>query len=149
MGPLLVKPKDVNITYGSTGNEVVWLAFNLEVSYYSITLDGMKFLQGSFSDWHAQTNFGLSLTISIDGLHIGTHNLTLALHNLTDIVMTDTVLVNVEGIALESTTTTTTTGGNLPPPPWWPFVDEVVQISIAVGIVIVLIAGVSLKRRYG
>ena len=146
MGPLLVKPKDVNITYGSTGNEVVWLAYNLEVNQYSIFLDGTVVLQGPFSDWYIHANFGHSLTISVDGLQTGTHNLTLALHNLTNIVVTDTVLVNVMEIAMESTTTTAI-NGRPPPPPEWPFVDEIVLISLACGIVIVLIAGISLKRH--
>jgi parallel beta-helix repeat protein len=95
--PTIDSPEDEVIESGSLGNEITWDTFDLTPSHYEVYEDG---LLDSTESW--DSGF---VTVNIDGLEVGNHDITLVLYDSTENIVNDTVFV----LVTETITTTTTT----------------------------------------
>jgi hypothetical protein len=68
--PIITSPGDINYVEGETGNEISWTATDASPGVYAMFLDGALIQSG---DWYS----GTPITVSVDGLSVGTHNYTI------------------------------------------------------------------------
>ncbi|MHA1522651.1 MAG: Loki-CTERM sorting domain-containing protein, partial [Promethearchaeota archaeon] len=73
---------------GSTGNEIVWTANDLNPATYSLTNNTEEFDSGTWVD-------GQVFTISVDGLAYGIYTFNLTVADVDGNSVSDTVIVNV------------------------------------------------------
>ena len=85
--PTIDHPADVECVVGSTGNSITWTPDDLFPYSYRILRNDTEVNSGSWD--------GSSITVSIDGLEVGTYNYTLSVSNEAGNQVTDTVFVYV------------------------------------------------------
>ena len=85
--PTIDHPADIEYIVGNTGNSITWTPDDLFPHTYQILRNDTEVDSGSWD--------GSSITVSIDGLEVGTYNYTLSVSNEAGNQVTDTVFVNV------------------------------------------------------
>ena len=96
-------PDDVYYKENETGNEIIWTATSLNPATYDLYFSGYQIDTG---EWDS----GVPITISVDGLSIGTHNYTIVVSDYWGFITSDQVNVIVsEGGSDDNTTDDNTT----------------------------------------
>jgi hypothetical protein len=85
--PEIDAPIDVSYAEGSTGNSITWNPTDLHPNTYEILRNGTEI---ESDDWT-----GGAITISIDGLSLGTYNYTIKVEDEYENIVKDTVIVTV------------------------------------------------------
>ncbi len=99
--PTIDHPDDVEYIEGSTGHSITWNATDFHPSHYEILDNETELISHSWS--------GELITVTIDGFNVGTHIVTIIVHDTFGYFSTDTVIVIVTAQATTTPTTTTTT----------------------------------------
>ncbi|MFX0022436.1 MAG: hypothetical protein ACFE9S_08910 [Candidatus Hermodarchaeota archaeon] len=86
--PSLDQPNDISYEYLSIGHEISWTATDEHPATYTITLDGVLYESGTWVS-------AVPISINVDGLSIGTHEILISVLDLYDNSATDSVYVNV------------------------------------------------------
>ncbi|MDH5403678.1 MAG: hypothetical protein OEY49_14370, partial [Candidatus Heimdallarchaeota archaeon] len=86
--PDLSTPADIIYQYESTGNQIQWTVGDINPSVYNITING-EILRPT-TNWINGT-----ITVSVDGLDIGSYTIIIFVYDLNGNRATDTVLVTV------------------------------------------------------
>ncbi len=105
--PKVSHPPDVNMTVGDIGRTIIWNCTDLDPANYTVTLDGTPVKSGT---WNASSQ----ISVSLDGLSVGTHTYSILLADHSGNLAEDSVTVTVNEQPITTTTpppTTTTTGG--------------------------------------
>ncbi|MBY9001602.1 MAG: right-handed parallel beta-helix repeat-containing protein [Candidatus Heimdallarchaeota archaeon] len=84
-------PSDLTFDYGTTGNNISWIATDLDPDSYTILMNGTLFTE---DNWFNDTE----IIIVLDSLNIGSYNCTIVISDGSDNIINDTVIINVEGI---------------------------------------------------
>ncbi len=95
--PMINNPSDVEFTVGETGHEIIWSVSDLHPLEYMIYRDGVLLTNDTWSSG--------SISISLDGLSIGTYNYTLLILDVGGNIASD----QVDVIVIEESTTTEVT----------------------------------------
>jgi hypothetical protein len=113
-------PSDISYLVGSTGNTLEWSATELYPDEYQMWVDGVLDSSGAWD--------GSSVSVSVDGLDVGAHNITIILFDQSGNFASDTAIVTVT-----------------------PEISALLIIAIvaAVGVVMVVIIIFFLKKRSG
>jgi len=85
--PIIDHPADIEYVAGSTGNSITWTPEDLFPHSYQILHNGTEVNSGPWD--------GLPITVSVDGLEIGTYNYSLTVSDEAGNLVTDTVFVYV------------------------------------------------------
>ncbi|UCE10227.1 MAG: right-handed parallel beta-helix repeat-containing protein [Candidatus Thorarchaeota archaeon] len=85
--PQILGPPDIEYTYGDTGNTAVWSTYDENPFHYMCLHNGSIMTEG---DWSTTT-----LSVNIDGLSFGSHNVTLVLYDVDMNSASDTLIVRV------------------------------------------------------
>ncbi|KKL86255.1 hypothetical protein LCGC14_1946560, partial [marine sediment metagenome] len=88
--PILTSPADITYNEGSTGNEIIWTANDLNPTTYSITNNSVEFESGTWID-------GQVFTIDIDGLFYGTYTFNITVYDIDGNCASDIVIVTIVG----------------------------------------------------
>ncbi len=99
--PTISSPSDIEYEEGDTGNQISWTATDLHPVSYEIFINGSSI--GSY-DWTVDT-----IIVSVDGLAVGTHLVTLTVTDIGGNTASNSILVIVTSASTSPTTTTTTT----------------------------------------
>ncbi|MBW1784770.1 MAG: hypothetical protein JRL30_29005, partial [Deltaproteobacteria bacterium] len=86
--PTLTSPADITYNEGSTGNQIVWIANDLNPNTYSITNNSVEFESGNWID-------GQTFTVNIDGHPIGEYTYVITIYDIDGISASDTVIITV------------------------------------------------------
>ncbi|MFX1483656.1 MAG: hypothetical protein ACFFCP_10745 [Promethearchaeota archaeon] len=87
--PTVDSPADIDYPDGDTGNSITWSPTDLHPVSYQILQNGIPVKS---SAWNSS---GETITISVDGLSIGSYNYTVVLTDIGDNTMTNEVIVTV------------------------------------------------------
>ena len=123
--PLIDVPLDIEYEESSTGYSITWNPSDLHPVSYTIYLEGNLVNSG---EWNSSSE---SITISVDGLTVGTYNYTLVVTDIGGNIATDSVIVTV----IEAATIPTTLPDGM----------TIVTIAISVGVIVIII--IVLKKR--
>jgi FlaG/FlaF family flagellin (archaellin) len=85
--PSINGPTTTDYLYGSTGNSIIWAAWDILPMSYQILKDGSVIDSGSW--------YGLGITVSIDGLEPGEYNFTAVVTDTSGNTATHTTIVTV------------------------------------------------------
>lgn len=88
--PIINSPSDVFYTVNTTGHYITWTCSDLREGTFHIYIDGVD--QGE-EIWESS-----EITLSIDGLTLGDHNITLIVYDLGGLSAQDSVEVKVEEV---------------------------------------------------
>ena len=102
--PIINSPNDISYEYGSTTNEIQWSVIDLHSGSYRIYVDTVYDI---INTWSNDTY----VSFNVDGLSIGTHNITIVAFDVVGNSATDTVIVTVIATSLGTTTEPITTDG--------------------------------------
>jgi len=123
--PEIDHPEDINYTLGDTGNSITWHPTDELPASYEISIGGTVVRSGL---WNSSSE---AISISVDGLDIGTYSYTVVVTDEHGLSSSDTVIVTV----LEP-------ASPLPP------MDTIIILVIILGsVVVVIIVAVVLRRR--
>ena len=86
--PNIVPPSDIEYLYGDTGNTITWAVNDNNPGNYSVYIDDIEVLIN-------ETWIPPAVIFNVDGLEVGSHNVTLALQDEAGNLSTDTVIVTV------------------------------------------------------
>jgi uncharacterized protein (UPF0264 family) len=86
--PDLHSPGDVTYNEGSTGNNISWIAGDVNPTVYNITLNGSLYVADTV--WSNGT-----ITVVIDGLSVGNYTIIMQAYDLYNNSRSDTVIVTV------------------------------------------------------
>jgi hypothetical protein len=86
--PELDTPGDVTYNEGSTGNNISWIAGDINPTVYNVTLSGSLYVVDTV--WSNGT-----ITVAIDGLSVGTYTIIIQVYDLYNNSRSDTVIVTV------------------------------------------------------
>ena len=98
---ILTPPSDIEYTLGSLGNRLVWTIVEHLPGNYFIYIDSILERSGPWD--------GSAIGISVDGLGVGEHSVTLRVIDTTGNEDTDTVVVLVSATSTATSTNTTST----------------------------------------
>jgi hypothetical protein len=87
--PVVDHPADIDYPDGDTGYSITWSPSDLHPVSYQILREGVLVKSGS---WNSS---GETMTISVDGLSIGSYNYTIVLGDVGGFTITDEVIVTV------------------------------------------------------
>lgn len=87
--PSINAPLDVSYMEGTTGHLVTWQATDTRPSWFNITIDGILVGEGRWT--------GTVISITIDGLAVGTYTYILVVYDQVGNSASDTVIVTVTG----------------------------------------------------
>ncbi|MHA2198793.1 MAG: hypothetical protein ACXABN_02890 [Candidatus Thorarchaeota archaeon] len=87
--PVVDHPADIDYPDGNTGNTITWSPTDLHPVSYQILREGVLVKSGT---WNSS---GETMTISVDGLAIGSYNYTIVLVDIGSNIVTDEVIVTV------------------------------------------------------
>lgn len=142
--PTVDSPSDIIFQVGETGQSIIWHPEDDFPESYQVLRNGTVLLEGS---WNSSSE---SITVSLDGLPVGTYNYTIVLADISENSISDTVIVSVEEVTntetsttQTSTTSTTTTSTNTDAGTWYDDPMIIAAIVITGLIVLVCLA----KRR--
>ena len=97
--PWISSPSDISYIEGSAGNTITWTMGGSYPYYYQIFLDEVLYQSGAWSTY--------PLTVTVDGLSIGTYNFTIHIYDHYGRTVMDSVNVVVNSSVVNDTTTTT------------------------------------------
>ena len=100
--PSLTSPEDIEYSEGTIGNSVEWTVSDLHPANYTVYLDGVILEAGTWDDQS-------TISVSVDGLASGEHNLTIVVVDTVGNMDSDTVWITVTSPTGTSTTSTDTT----------------------------------------
>jgi hypothetical protein len=100
--PTIDEPDDIEYEVGSTGHTVTWSPWDLSPATYEIYRNGTL---AESDTWN-----GADITLSVDGLGVGTYNYTIIVSDTIGNTTSDTVMVTVIEPVGTTTIATTTTG---------------------------------------
>lgn len=83
-------PSDLTFDFGTTGNNVSWIATDLDPDTYTILMNGTLYIE---DNWFNDTE----IIINLDSLIVGFHNCTIAIRDGSANVIKDTIIISVEG----------------------------------------------------
>ena len=86
--PTIDSPSDVVLELGSVGNTISWVPHDAYPSHFEVLLDSLSYDTGL---WDTQ-----NISVSIDGLSLGFHNLTLVVYDVGSNSVSDSVMVTIE-----------------------------------------------------
>ncbi len=150
--PVIDSPADITYTVGETGGSIVWSPSDLHPVSYEILRDGS--LQDS-GDWTIDMT---SISISVDGLAVGSYTFRIEVTDIGGNEVFDEVVVTVNPLTTSTTTTTststttttaTTTETTGPPEPLPPhvFISWGVIIATWIGVFVVFLGVVELLYK--
>ncbi|MBE0527085.1 MAG: hypothetical protein IH631_09095 [Candidatus Thorarchaeota archaeon] len=93
--PQTSHPADIEMIVGTTGMSVTWTATDLHRDVYEIKKDGLILESG---DWNTS-----SISMSLDGLQLGSYNFTITVQDTANNTVSDTVDVTVVQAGFEIT----------------------------------------------
>ncbi len=99
--PSIDNPPDISYYVGSTGNNIVWSPTDDHPFSFNVTRDG-TLIDGDY--WS-----GDAISVSVDGLPIGSYTYICTVSDSLNRTTSDTVLVTVTAVLTTTTTTTPTT----------------------------------------
>jgi N-acetylneuraminic acid mutarotase len=121
--PTIDHPSDIEYEEGSTGYSIVWHPSDLNPDRFELYKDDLLVNSGSWD--------GSSITVSVDGLSVGSYNYTVVVFDTSDNSNSDTVIVTVTSPSTE-------------PPP---FPMEIIVIASGAVVVVILLVIVLRKRK--
>jgi parallel beta-helix repeat protein len=89
IAPDIIGPVAFAYVVGQTGRTIAWIPEDYDPASYSVTLDGIEVMSGA---WNSTTE---NVTISADGLAVGTHTFVVTFVDGSGNSATDTVVVTV------------------------------------------------------
>jgi len=89
IAPDIIGPADFDYVVGQTGRTIAWIPEDYDPASYSVTLDGVEVMSGA---WNSTAE---NVTISVDGLAVGTHTFVVTFVDGSGNSATDTVVVTV------------------------------------------------------
>jgi len=101
--PTIDGPEDLSSIEGDTGIAITWTAYDIHPWKYQVYIDDKLQVQGT---WHIT---GESITISVDRLLLGSHNITIVVIDLSGNNASDSVIVTVTQSASTTNITNTDT----------------------------------------
>ncbi len=101
--PTIDSPSDLEYIEGDSDHSISWTPGDAHPVSYVVYLDGVPVKSGA---WNSSSEV---ITISVDGLSLGTYNYTIVVTDIGGNTASDTVIVTVAEVSTTSTTTTTTT----------------------------------------
>lgn len=137
--PTIDHPADIQYVEGTGGHSITWTASDEYPSNWTLLHNGTPAQTGGWD--------GGAITVSIDGLPAGVHNMTIIVSDVNGNTVADSVLVTVTSSGITTPTTTTTTTTTPTTPPFWLPDTITLTIMISLGLLIVVIAAVALRRR--
>ncbi|MHA2031572.1 MAG: hypothetical protein ACW99Q_19520, partial [Candidatus Kariarchaeaceae archaeon] len=87
--PIIDSPDDIYYSEGNNGNTIVWTVSDLYPGVYNVTKDGA--IYNATNSWSSGP-----LSINVDGLTKGTYVFNITVHDLSDNVVFDIVVVTVD-----------------------------------------------------
>jgi len=93
IAPTVSGHPDVNAIEGYLGQNINWVGLDLHPSLYEITRNGISIASGA---WNSSSEY---MTVSIDGLAMGTYVFIITLYDVVGNSVQDTVSVSVDDIA--------------------------------------------------
>jgi hypothetical protein len=87
--PVVDSPADIDYPDGDSGYSITWSPYDLHPVSYQILREGVQVKSGA---WNSSSEI---MTISVDGLSIGSYNYTIVLVDIGGNTMTDEVIVTV------------------------------------------------------
>jgi hypothetical protein len=97
--PLVDSPSDIAFSFGASGNEIIWTVSDLHSTEYLLYRDGSLLENDTWTTG--------SISISLDGLEVGTYNYTLFLFDIGGNIASDFVLVTIIDVITTTKTTST------------------------------------------
>lgn len=91
IAPTLSSPSDILYIEGATGNEITWTVTDDNPESWLLLKNGTNIDNGDFSS-------GLTISIQVNGLVVGTYNYTLVVTDEDGLTTADTVIVNVSPV---------------------------------------------------
>jgi parallel beta-helix repeat protein len=85
--PIIDQPQDIYYAEGSTGNEIIWYAYDDYLKEWSVSIDG--------DTWDSDAWNYDNITVEVDGLEYGTHTAVLTVWDIEDNSASDTVIIHV------------------------------------------------------
>lgn len=134
-------PSDIEFNEGDTGVTIAWSASDLQLAGYEVYIDGDIVHDGTIDSKATE------ISVSLDDLSAGSHNVTILFYDSSGNIATHTVWVTVNA----STMTTPTTTDTNTIPSTGPF-DQMIVLAVGVGgviVAIVLVAAYSKKKKSG
>lgn len=127
--PTIDNPSDIEYTEGTTGHSITWNATDFHPSHYQILDNGTELTSHSWS--------GDLITVTIDDLEVGIHNIEVIVHDTFGYTSSDLVIVTV----LSQGSTTTTTSDT-------PTIDTMTLLILGGGVggVVIIILIVKLRK---
>ena len=131
VSPTISHPDDIEYIEGSSGNVIIWIAFDEYPESYSVFIDNILDREG---EW-----ISTEIVVDIDNLSAGIHNVTLVVFDGSGNSASDAVFVNVKE-AVTMTTTTTSTSATI-------LGDYIIFIAIGlIGIIAVTVLFVKIRK---
>ncbi|MHA2313655.1 MAG: metallophosphoesterase family protein, partial [Candidatus Thorarchaeota archaeon] len=116
-------PTDIEYEEGTTGHSIVWNPSDPNPDRFELFRDDTLLDSGTWD--------GSAITVSVDGLSVGTYNYTIVVYDTSDHSIGDTVIVEVTEA----------------PPPEPPLPMELIVISMAAVVTVIIIVIVFRKRE--
>ncbi|MHA2133673.1 MAG: right-handed parallel beta-helix repeat-containing protein [Candidatus Thorarchaeota archaeon] len=85
--PIINQPQDTSYAEGSTGNEITWRVFDDSLRDWEVWIDGAL--------WEADAWDFVDITVNVDGLTYGTHNVVVTVWDIDQNNVTDTLVIDV------------------------------------------------------
>ena len=144
--PIIDGPDDLLYEEGTIGNSITWFPMDAYPVSYIIYLDGAPVKSGK---WNSTTE---TISISADGLSLGSHNYTIVVSDIGGNTASDVVIVTVTEVSTTSTisTTPTTATPTIPTNSTITSPDgmiTIITVFIAGGGVALIIVIIILKKR--
>jgi len=89
IAPSIIGPADFDYVVGQVGRSITWIPEDYDPASYSVTLNGIEVLSGA---WNSTAE---NVTISVDGLAVGSHTFVVTFVDGSGNSATDTVIVTV------------------------------------------------------
>ncbi|UCE10779.1 MAG: hypothetical protein JSW61_02280, partial [Candidatus Thorarchaeota archaeon] len=85
--PIISQPQDIAYAEGSTGNEITWRVFDDSLRDWEVWIDEAL--------WEADAWDFVDITVNVDGLDYGTHNVEVVVWDVDQNNVTDTLVITV------------------------------------------------------
>lgn len=87
---IISSPSELTFDYGSTGNNVTWIATDLDSDSYIVLMNNTFFVEDNWSN-------GTEIVVDLDSLNVGSYNCTIVICDSSGNDIRDTVFINVKG----------------------------------------------------
>lgn len=133
--PTIDGPENSSWAAEDTGNEISWIVYDFSPAYVSISIDGVFF---ELKQWNTS---GETITVNLDHLTAGVHNITILAVDLAGNSAADSVTVTVLEATASTSTTTTSTGNTMIP-------TEVLILGVvSTGVVLIIVLIIVRSKR--